>query len=180
MAIEHEIREELFRIKTHIDKLIKSLDKVISQPVDLFAEQEKTEQLPERTIKKSANPFFSPLKKLFMEYYKEHKQVDYMWGAKDSKAMNSISDKILLSNGVNKREAYENPKSYEDAITSTLEIMLRDLEVADKFVYDNLSVNFFDSRFSTIASKIKERRTTKTQNLTYEQELKDKIGNENN
>lgn len=171
MGLEQEIRDELVAIKKRVEQLIKNIDKVTMPQQDLFSTDEPA--VEDKTFKKSTNPFFKGMKDIYLAFFELNKGIKSSWGAKDSKGINNIVDKIILTNGWNKKKVFENPEEYT-SIYATFNVMLIGLQSADKFTFDNLSVNLFDSRFSTIASKIKNITT----NTSYETELRNKMNEE--
>lgn len=115
----------------------------------------------EPVIKKSKNPHFAELKKIFLDFYKEHYVGYYQWRAKDSIAINSIT-KIIVN--LSKSDNTED-------VTNIFKITLNELEKVDKFTFENLSLALLNSRFGIIISKIQKFNLMNN----YKDELKRKL-----
>ncbi len=91
----------------------------------------------------------SLLKNDFLIYYKDKRNVDYYWEAKDGKNFNLLINKLKFSI----KSEGQNPED-ETLIQDTFSVLLKNIN--DKWLLNNLSISLLNSKYNETIGKIKQ------------------------
>lgn len=146
---------------TDVDKALKQL-KEIEDTVRTVIEtlEDSLDGLTKAAPKKTPDPLHTPMKDVFMQWYKEQFGVEYVWSAAEAGGLNLLISKVktLL-------------KGKDQSPTDSWAIILENLPAADKWVYDNVSVVLINSKFNNLIAKMMMPMGSTAEIENYKKEL---------
>ena len=114
-----------------------------------------------------------PCKTIFLDFYFEHKKVDYIWSAKDALNLNQIISKIrsLINTSAHPEKA--------GTVESNFLHILKKIQKADRWIFDNLGPATINSKFNQLIAKMQKPEASDKELEDYKKELENRLSGNN-